>query len=311
MIKLSFSGHETFTCKQYWLYKGYNFVKDGYKFSSDDAVVILGVGKNMVVSIRYWMKSFGLLDDNDQLTKFAEYIFDEEGKDPYIEDIGTNWLLHFNLIKTNKASIYNLIFNEFRTERIEFTKNHLLGFIKRKCDEVSLNLYRETSVNKDINVFLRNYISFKEKKSQIDEDFSSMFYELNLVSHTKTISGIDDTVVEYFKIENKFRKDLHPYIFLFALLDNDYYSNTISFNEIYDNESRIFALNKENTLFILNYLANDKYLKSKINYSDSAGIKVLQFKDKPSKWDILDKYYGSTSHSYSVSDIIENYNMFN
>ncbi len=52
MSNLYFSGHEKFHCRQFWLKKGYDFVQAGHKFSDKDAVVDLGVGKNMVGSIR-------------------------------------------------------------------------------------------------------------------------------------------------------------------------------------------------------------------------------------------------------------------
>lgn len=308
MNKFSFSGHETFSCKEFWLYKGYDFVLKGNSFNSTDAVINLGVGKNMVTAIRFWMKAFNLLDENEKLTDFANFIFGTNAKDPYIEDIGTTWLLHYFLIRTNKASIYNLIFNEFRTERIEFTKSHLQNFLKRKCKEISANLYRESTIIKDINIFLRSYISLKEKKEFIDEDFSSLFNELKLVSHSKAPSIIDGTIVDYFKIENIFRKSIHPYIFLFAILNNQNYSNSINFNDIYEYESKIFAINKENTLFILNYLSNDNFFKSILNYSDTAGLKILQFKNKPDKWRILSKYYTLTNQEYS--EIINNEELF-
>lgn len=50
---LSFSGHETFTLRHGWLTKAVDAIEtnDG-AFNSDDALVELGVGKNMVRSIR-------------------------------------------------------------------------------------------------------------------------------------------------------------------------------------------------------------------------------------------------------------------
>lgn len=128
--KLLFSGHNTFTCKQYWLHKGYEFVKDQKNFNEENAVVDLGVGKNMVNAIRYWLRSFGLVDEKDSLTILAKKIFDRNGWDPYLEDIGSLWILHYLLIKSNRASIYNLVFNDFRKERIDFTKTQLLNFLK-------------------------------------------------------------------------------------------------------------------------------------------------------------------------------------
>jgi len=58
--KYTFSGHESFQCKSLWLKKGYDFMSQNKDFNAADAVVDLGVGKNMVSSIRFWMKAFGL-----------------------------------------------------------------------------------------------------------------------------------------------------------------------------------------------------------------------------------------------------------
>ena len=100
--KLSFSGHDTFHCRHLWLKKGYDFIKNGNKFSQDDAVVILGVGKNMVAGINFWMRAFGVIDKEGNLSKFGEYILDDiNGKDPYIEDEVTLWLLHHQLVTQN------------------------------------------------------------------------------------------------------------------------------------------------------------------------------------------------------------------
>ena len=86
-----FSGHESFPCKTLWLKKGYDFVAQGKDFNSPEAVIDLGVGKNMVASIRYWIKVFGVCR-NDQRTWLGDYLFnDQDGKDRYIEDLATLW----------------------------------------------------------------------------------------------------------------------------------------------------------------------------------------------------------------------------
>src|SRR5438874_559646 len=102
--KLTFSGHETFQCRHLWLKKGYDYVFDNRSFGSEDAVVSLGVSKNMVNSIRYWMKAFNLVDKNEQLTAFASKLLAEGGWDPYLEDEGSLWLLHYHLVKSGFAS---------------------------------------------------------------------------------------------------------------------------------------------------------------------------------------------------------------
>ena len=99
MAKPTFSGHETFACKSHWLKRGYEFVLGGNNFNDDEAVVKLGVGKNMVASIKFWMKAFGLLDQDLKLTQLSKNLLDNTGYDPFIEDIGSLWLMHYNIIK--------------------------------------------------------------------------------------------------------------------------------------------------------------------------------------------------------------------
>ena len=70
MSKLIFSGHESFHCRNVWLKKGYDFLYLKHKFSEPSAVVNLGVGKNMVSAINFWMKSFGLMTDSYKLTEY-------------------------------------------------------------------------------------------------------------------------------------------------------------------------------------------------------------------------------------------------
>ena len=57
-MRYSFSGHESFQCKSLWLKKGYDFLRAGGKFSDTNSVVGLGVSKNMVASIRFWLRAW-------------------------------------------------------------------------------------------------------------------------------------------------------------------------------------------------------------------------------------------------------------
>ncbi len=52
-LKYKFSGHQTFAFRYGWLEKGVHGVQEcPALFSEDDALVRLGVGKNLVASIR-------------------------------------------------------------------------------------------------------------------------------------------------------------------------------------------------------------------------------------------------------------------
>lgn len=287
-IKYTFSGHESFPCKSLWLKKGYDFVIGQYDFNSSDAVVQLGVGKNMVASIRYWMKCFGLTKDN-QLMDIASYIFDtEKGKDPFVEDLGTLWLLHFLLIYTNEATLYNLFFTRFQRERKHFTKEQLLDFVQRQMRENGkVKICNENTVVKDINVLLQNYVLPKSDYSF--EDFSSLLIDLNLV-HVSDLKDKDKKGkainIYYFNIEAK--REVVREIFLYAIVKMKGEENTVSYDTLQD-VGAIFCMNDMEIITILKQLAKD--YSGYISYSDVAGIRQLQFIQEITAEQILNRYY--------------------
>lgn len=297
MNNYRFSGHETFTCKQFWLKKGFDFLQGNERrFNDESAVVELGVGKNMVSSIVYWLKSFGIVDDAFQPTEIGNYIFGEQGRDPYIEDIATVWLLHYFLVKTEYASVYSLFFNEFKRERIDFNRDHLHSFLKRKCFEVSDSLYNENTITSDVSTFLRNYIISsdlrKAKKIELDDEFSGLLYELNLISLYK-LEIVGGKQIEMYKAENKNREELPYELVLFAILDRFPNEPSISFRELEVNANSVgmvFALTKEGLYAKLEEIV--KHYDKQVVLSDTAGIQVLQFKQPINKWEVLDRYYG-------------------
>ena len=98
-----FAGHETFHLRYGWLTKGFRaLTKDPKIFEKETATIELGVGKNMVNSIRYWLRACQIIENESyNATKIGELIFNEKkGYDRYLEDEATIWLLHW-LIATN------------------------------------------------------------------------------------------------------------------------------------------------------------------------------------------------------------------
>merc|ERR1712065_3825 len=151
-IKYTFSGHDSFQCRQLWLKKGYDYVVENKSFNDEDAVVQLGVGKNMGCSIRFWLKAFNIVDNNDSPTDFGNKLFDDNiGYDPFLEDEASLWLLHYNLVKTQFASIYSIVFNEFRKEKLFFNKETYVNYLKRIAEGDKDFNFNENTVAKDFN----------------------------------------------------------------------------------------------------------------------------------------------------------------
>ncbi|KGN76975.1 hypothetical protein HW49_11120 [Porphyromonadaceae bacterium COT-184 OH4590] len=288
---MRFSGHETFICKQFWLKKGYDFLVIGNKFGDDNAVVELGVGKNMVSAIGFWMKAFGLCSDKWELSEMAHYIFGGEGKDKYLEDIGTIWLLHYLLVKENYASIYSLFFNGFRRGRIEFTSEQLHKYIESIAREDSS--YNVNTITADIMVLQRMYqkTDKAEIRVELEDMYSGIFNDLQLMSKLRVERYGEKGLVDLFRISNEDNYNLPAEIFLFSILDNYPDMKTISFKELEvgnNSPGIIFALNKEGLHSIIERIT-EKY--NNIVFSSSAGVQVLQFKSTIDKWEILNDYY--------------------
>lgn len=284
-MALSFSGHETFTCRNYWLKKGLDHVWSGASFDNL-AIKELGVGKNMVRAIHFWSRAFGLIEFNDQYSRLAEYIFKtRKGKDPYLEDMGTIWLLHFMLVTSEVASIYYLVFNYFRKTRLEFNKEQLLNFLESQC-QLNQQKYSVNSLKKDISVFLRNY-QVPEKSKSIESDFMGILHELELVERV----GKEGNTLTY-RIDNKERNTLPAKIVLACILLR-HENTTITFNELLTSANSVgsvFAVNSKYLMYCIDQICA-AYPK-KLVYKDDAGVQVLQVKEGLDLFTVLNDYYG-------------------
>ncbi len=285
-LKYTFSGHDSFQCRQLWLKKGYDYIKSGKSFNDEDAVVKLGVGKNMVSAIRYWLKAFNIIDNKDNPTEFGIKLLDNEnGYDPFLEDEASLWLLHYQLVKTGIASTYSIIFNEFRKEKLLFNKETFVNYLKRRKEtEPSIN-FNDNTVADDFVVFVKMYQS-SEMSKDVEDAFSGILSEIELL---RTIGKGKD---EQYQLENSERDKLPESVLLYSILDNTKYGNSISLNSLeFDNNSpaSIFALNRSG---LTNKISEIVTENKNITFTDNAGIKELQFKKKPSAYSILDTYYG-------------------
>lgn len=286
-IKYSFSGHESFQCRHLWLKKGYDYVNNNKSFNDLDAVVELGVGKNMVASIRYWMKAFNLITLDNDLTEFAHKLLADDGYDPYLEDEATQWLLHYQLVKNGIASIYSIVFNELRREKIGFTKENFISFINRKEESEKIGRFNTKTLGEDFSVFSKMYLRSEAQTKDREDSFSGLLTELDLVK------CYNKGKEEFFIIENSERIEIPDEIILFAILDNENFDLSLNLNTIEQNPNSVgtvFAINKPGLQTkIENITSKFPY----IVFNDQAGVKEIQFKKKPTGYSILDKYYAN------------------
>ena len=187
---MKYRGHETFSIRKNWLAKGMEAVHANPGIFTDKTFAPmeeLGIGRNMVVSLRYWMKAVGLTEEKkSDKTRKNETVFSPLGKiiyehDRFVEEAGTLWLLQAELASNKDfATSWYFFFNEFNMT--EFSKDdfvsELLKFDKGNGGSTALS-----SFESDFECIVNTYVSRFKNAAEIDpeDNIESPFAELGLV----------------------------------------------------------------------------------------------------------------------------------
>ena len=192
-----FARHETFHPRYGWFRKAYTqTARDPHVFGRDNAPVVIGVGKNMVRAIRFWGLAAKLIapDPESRNRRSPEYtptwrghaLFGEQGWDPYMEDPGTLWLLHWLLLAPPSGlPVWWLIFNEF--DAVEFDDAELHGAVELQLDAATgWKRPHPSSLRKDLGAFLRTY-ALPERSGRVgfDDLLDCPLRELNLIGRSR------------------------------------------------------------------------------------------------------------------------------
>ncbi len=112
---MPYGKHESFHIREGWLTKGMEAIRDKPRaLQLDEAPVQLGLGRNMVRALRFWLVATGLTEKSrlgQRLTPFGELVWQY---DSYLEDEGTLWLIHYHLACSRAdATTWYWFFNHF------------------------------------------------------------------------------------------------------------------------------------------------------------------------------------------------------
>lgn len=185
----AFARHETFHPRYGWIKKGFDAAeRDQQIFIQDDAAVALGVGKNMVRAIRYWCHATKVLAEASGArgagsvpTAFGQQLFGRDGLDPYLENLGSLWLLHWNLVAPPcMATAWHFAFNAF--VRQDFTLDELsIALAEYVAREFATARAAPSSLRKDASCIARMYAEPFTGAIVGEESIQSPFAELELL----------------------------------------------------------------------------------------------------------------------------------
>src|SRR5688572_19827680 len=152
-----FAAHESFHLRQGWLRKGLRGIEqDPYLFGRDDATDVLGVGRNMVSAIRYWLQATGVARaateqvDGKRISRFGPTQLGHLliTHDPFIEDEGSLWFIHYELATNHEqGTTWSWFFNRFGVRH--FTQDMFLAHLRRYVDAEARRKIVHRSLEKD------------------------------------------------------------------------------------------------------------------------------------------------------------------
>lgn len=280
-VKFKLQGHEKFSLREGWINKGLRLLlQDSSAFLRKDATDLFGIGSNMVKSLRYWMKAFGLSvekgSSGTNLTNMGKIIAEY---DPYIEKYFTLWIMHSHIAKNKEdATTWFMYFNHCDASDLE--KQEILSIILREMKKyVAGQNFSEKSVSNDVDVLLNLYSKTKEKTDPEDKNISP-FAQLGL------IKNVDGTYVKCHPSKKNFSDMLVLYELMIMLNGAD----SISIDKV------IYGINGLSKIYnMTGVMANDYFDRldaaGYIRVDRTAGLDVIYPLKREDPTKIIEEYY--------------------
>lgn len=278
-IKLKLKRHESFSIREGWLAKGIKNVKEyGNVFALPNVTDILGIGTNMVKSLKYWMTATKLIEEKNREIMLSDFGSIINGYDPYLEDIFSWWLIHINMITNiDDAYIYNLFFNKCNIKT--FTKRELYEKLYALLTNEKLT-FNENILQDEVNMIIKTY-TIDEKIDNPENNFICPLSELNL------LKKVDRDTYEKNRPEIRNLPFWVVYYIICLLLDD---RDNISIDELLKEEnSPAKLLNMDKNL--INEYLDEMKKNDLIIINRTAGLNMVYLKKKLSLNEIAEEYF--------------------
>lgn len=291
-MAMKFRAHETFFIRKGWLSKGMKHVlrkPNVFVDKEENPMDALGIGSNMVKSLRYWLQAVGLTQEprtgrRDQtLTPFGNTIY---AHDRFVEEMGTLHLLHYKLA-TNKedATAWYFFFNKFIAT--EFTRedfiNSLQSYILMCGESISV---ASRSLSEDFACIINTYVPrYKTNPSKVSP-------ENNIDCPLGEIGLIDILAKKTFKKSIPSANTFDPWIVLAIISDRANGRNQIGLNELLTAEGNIGRIFNLDSITMIEVLRRVEKLGA-LKIIRTAGLDVVHLLKDYTFLDCVENYYAS------------------
>lgn len=282
------SGHESFACRYAWLPKAVTWIEQKSDLFADEqqAMVDLGVGKNMVRAIRFWAQAAGFIEPSGkgsrfEVTALGRAILGSGGADQFLEDIRTLWLIHWKLATNPSHPLlaWDYLLNRWQDPTLSPSAavEALLKEAGREGQQLST-----VTVQQHFETFLHTYVPTRGRKGEVQEDnLDSPLVELELLikAGEREADGGRREIIYAFRRDEK--PDITAELFIYCIADfwTQRYSreDTLPFKTIangHGSPGQIFKLPEEDIRARLAGLQSDT--AGVLSFSDAANLQQVR-----------------------------------
>lgn len=218
-----FSGHETFACRYAWLPKAYRAINadSSIFFNEDAAMVELGIGKNMVRSLRFWVDAMGVArpaaERTHELTDLGHAIFGENG-DPFLEETKTLWLLHWALSSAVAPALFAWNYLLGAWPYPEFSRSEALSGFVRQSQRLGYS-HSSVTLSQHLDVFLHTYVSARSGRVGVEDSLDGPLVELRLLQQTGERRSDAGRWEPVYAFRREPKPEITNELFAYSLLD--------------------------------------------------------------------------------------------
>jgi hypothetical protein len=279
-----FSGHQSFSLRISWLPKAIQQIVEGNDpFADiDHGITAMGLGKNMVESLRCWVEAFQVAKRQDgvwQLSPVGAMVFlPTSGLDPYLEDHTSNWLLHWLICTNTEYSLFawECMFNRWPT--MEFSVSEVLEAFRRETQASSKDASPVT-LRQHWDVLLHSYRPPRGDKGE--DHLDSALSVLGLVQEAGERQNAHGKWESRYTFDVGMKTSIPQQLFTFFIHDwwNKKFpaENTVSFQELVSGDhspGRLLKMQQREVLSRLEHLVQTQ--PKVFQLIDSANMRLLQ-----------------------------------
>ena len=286
--------HESFYLRKGWLQKGAkNIIKNNRIFNDKDsnACDVLGIGVNMVKSLKYWLIATGVAVERTEMNKKVMRLTDLGELiniyDKFYEEIGTNMIIHYKLAtNADDATAWYWLFNEYDANVIDKEQFvHEFGqYVKYNKKENETVVESEKIYSDEFNCIIKTYIS-SDKEDDPEETKICPLSELGLLS-------LDDVKKKEYRKTSPILDDIHPLVAYAIICDMFSGKRQIKISEICNEKcsfGKVFNMSRTSVILVLDKIAKLGYIK----LNRTAGLDVINIIHPMTFLEALEMYYKS------------------